>query len=75
MSVQKNRRPPVLVVIQGEEVKRVDSKKYLGKAKCKEAPNSKMWMLHTHIQKIYSITTVSRWAPTISVTDSVLEQM
>ncbi len=27
---QRNRRPPVLVIIQGEEVKRVDSYKYLG---------------------------------------------
>ena len=27
---QRNRRPPVLVVIQGEEVKRVDSYEYLG---------------------------------------------
>ncbi len=27
---QRNRRPLVLVVIQGEEVKRVDSFKYLG---------------------------------------------
>ncbi len=27
---QRNRRPPVLVVIQGEEVKRVDSYKHLG---------------------------------------------
>ncbi len=27
---QRNRRSPVLVVIQGEEVKRVDSYKYLG---------------------------------------------
>ncbi len=27
---QRNRRPPVLVVIQGEEAKRVDSYKYFG---------------------------------------------
>ena len=50
MDYQRNRRPPVLVVIQGEEVKRVDSYKYLGKAKCKEATNSKTWIFHSHFQ-------------------------
>ena len=80
MSSQKNRRPPVLVVIQGEEVKRVDSNKYLGKAKCKEANEFKnVDAAHTHLQPgstedLYNHHSF-KVGTKISVTNSVSGQM